>query len=133
MTQSLVNATVTTYFRSTGNTTTQFTSKIYYSLMDPQLLHSISLCGYKFHALFCTTDSMKSWTDPAPPFSRVTQTFPECLRRLSITLGGVPRSIWQHSPKYWRTFPGMRICALVYYPKYQIIQTQNKKKLFLKE
>ena len=82
------------------------TSKIYYSLIEPQLLHSIPPCGNKFH-IFCTTDSMKSWAGPAPSFPRITQTFPECLRRLSQMLGVIPQSMWQHSPKYLRTFPRM--------------------------
>ena len=72
--------------------------KISYSLIELQLLDCLSAYGCKFRTIFCTTNSMKSWTDPASSSPWVTQTLP---RMPEVTL----RNVWRHFLEYLPTFP----------------------------
>ena len=72
------------------------TSKIFYSLIESQLLHCISTCHWRYHALFCTTNSMKfSFHEDWP-----------CVF-ISLSNTDIPRNAWGHSPEFLAAFPGI--------------------------
>ena len=83
-------------------------------MIELQLLHCLSAYSYKFHAIFCTTNSMKSWTDSAASSPWVTQTLPTMPEDTLQMFEGISQNICQHSPKYFSTFP--RIFS--YIPRY---------------